>query len=189
MSIRWAAAACAVLAASGLSLHAAAEELQESPNAGLWRVEIGAVAGGFSGESNRDGDFYFAGSIEYGWPVFSRAVLGLKAYPLFLYHEEEGEDGGSEEILGAGAGLFARLYARKDETAGIYAEASIAPIYHSDYLEDNSSRMNFLNSIGVGYEFDNDWHVSLKWEHMSNANLGSDNAGMNGLSLGAGFSF
>jgi hypothetical protein len=49
--------------------------------------------------------------------------------------------------------------------------------------------VNFLTEVGVGYEFDNDWHVALKWRHMSNAGIASRNAGVNGLGIGIGFSF
>ncbi|HOJ32070.1 MAG TPA: acyloxyacyl hydrolase [Candidatus Hydrogenedentes bacterium] len=156
---------------------------------GEWRLELTGVADIHSGKADRDGDFYFTGSIEYGWPIFSRAVLGLKAYPLFLYREKNDGCGDSDLIYGAGAGICARIYAKRDARTGLFAEVSISPIWHSDYLEGNGSRVNFLSEVGLGYDFDNEWHVALKWEHFSNARLNGDNAGVNGIALAVGYRF
>lgn len=154
-----------------------------------WRVEFTGVGGVYSGETERDGDFYFTGSIEYGWPIFSRAVLGLKAYPLFLYREKEDAVGESEWIYGFGAGVSARIYAKRDTRTGLYGEVSVTPVWHTDYFEGNGSRVNFLSEFAIGYDFENDWHVALKWEHLSNARLSGDNAGVNGVGLAVGYRF
>lgn len=156
---------------------------------GEWRLELSGAVDIHSGDADRDGDFYFTGSIEYGWPIFSRAVLGLKTYPLFLYREKDDGFGESDLIYGAGAGMCARIYAKRDVQTGLFAEVSIAPIWHSDYLEGNGSRVNFLSEFGVGYDFENDWHVVVKWEHFSNARLSGENAGVNGIALGVGYRF
>ncbi len=154
-----------------------------------WRLEFTGIADTYSGDVGRDGDFYFTGSLECGWPIFSRAVLGLKTYPLFLYREKEDRYGDSEWIYGAGAGIVARIYAKRDVRTGLYGEVSIAPIWHSDYLEGNGSRVNFLSEFVLGYDFENDWHVALKWEHFSNARLNGDNAGVNGVGFAVGYRF
>lgn len=154
---------------------------------GEWRLEFAGVCAIHSGEKNREGDFYFTGSVEYGWPIFSRAVLGLKAYPLFLYRENAGDR--SETIFGVGAGVCTRIFARRDERTGLYGEAGIGPIWHSDCIQYNASRVNFLIELGIGYEFRNDWHIAVKWEHMSNGRLRGENSGVNGLGLAVGYRF
>jgi hypothetical protein len=41
----------------------------------------------------------------------------------------------------------------------------------------------------VGYQCSENWHVTLKWRHLSNASLGSANKGVNGVALAVGYTF
>ena len=166
-----------------------APALFEDFGEGSWRVEFTAVGGAYSGKVDRGGDFWFTGSVEYDWPIYARAVLGLKAYPLFLYLQDENDDDESDTIHGAGLGIAARFYFSKEERKGFYGEVGASTIWHSRYLERNTSRLNFLSEVGIGYEFRNDWHMAVKWEHISNGGMGSRNAGVNGVGLAFGYTF
>ena len=55
--------------------------------------------------------------------------------------------------------------------------------------EGNSSNVNFLIGLGLGYKFKSNWHTVLKYEHVSNSSLGERNAGANSLGFGFGYSF
>ena len=53
----------------------------------------------------------------------------------------------------------------------------------------SGSRFYFLTGIGVGYKCSQSWHTVLKWEHISNANLGEHNSGVDVVTLGMGYTF
>ena len=85
---------------------------------GRWRIEgMGSIALD-TGRADRDGDFYFTGNVEYEWPVLARMTLGLRFYPLFLYHEKRGADGDSNNIFGVGFGVTSRIYQNAEERDG-----------------------------------------------------------------------
>ncbi len=157
---------------------------------GWWRVEMNGVAGLPASHSSRDGDFLLSGSVEYEWPTetWERATLGLRAYPLFAYHEEaESRD---HTIYGGAIGITGRAYRNKEQHDGLFAELAGAALYQSREFERNTSRFNFCAELGVGYKFpESHWHVTAKFVHISNGGLGSRNSGVNGLGLAVGRSF
>ena len=153
---------------------------------GRWRVELSGFGATYSGKTSRGGDSLFTASVEYEWPIFARVALGLRAYPLFCYHQHDPQS----DIWGAGGGIAGRIYQHKGTLDGWYGEAAASAIWQSDSIEKNSSRVNFLTEPGVGYEFpDTNWHAALKVHHLSNAGLGSENTGTNGLGLSVGYRF
>jgi hypothetical protein len=150
---------------------------------GRWRIELQGVDVIHSKKEERDDDFFFTGNVEYEMPVRIHLTIGVRAYPLFYYSEPH-------PIYGVGAGLVLRLYQHGETYDGLYAEAGSAPIWHSHHFPGNSTRINFLNELGLGYKFRNKpWSISLKYQHISNASTGNDNAGVNGVSLGIGYTF
>jgi len=152
---------------------------------GRWRAEVGASTGFHSGRRSRTGDALVTGNVEYEWPVFARCTLGLRAYPLFLYHQNDPSD----TLWGGGVGGVGRVYQRAGERNGWFGEAGAGVIWHTNHIEGNSATMDFLLEGGVGYQFKNDWHVTLQALHLSNAGLSDDNAGANSLGLAVGFTF
>ena len=150
---------------------------------GRFRLEIQAADVVHSKKEERGDDYFFSGSVEYEMPKGSRFTLGIRAYPLWYYSEPH-------PIYGVAAGVVFRWYQHKDTYDGFYAEAGVAPLWHSHHFAGNSTRVNFLDELGVGYKFaESPWSVSLKYQHLSNAGLGSDNAGVNAISLGVGYTF
>jgi hypothetical protein len=142
-------------------------------------------AGFMAGVSNGEGDFYATAAAAYEYPIANRAVLGLKAIPLFLYFEDD-----SDAIYGAGLGAETRIFLQEDKGyAGLFVQAGITMLWQADYMEDNGSRVNFATAIGAGYEFGNHISVALKFEHISNAGLDEPNAGANGLGIVIGRRF
>ncbi|MCL4218721.1 MAG: acyloxyacyl hydrolase [Candidatus Hydrogenedentes bacterium] len=179
-----------VCAAVSCALPAQADNwINQSFDDGWWRAEFQAAGGAYSGETSRGGDYYVAASIEYEWPVFARCTLGLRFYPLFLFHEEEDEDYGAGTIYGGAFGIAGRMYRNPEERRGWFAEAGVALLLHSDKFEGNGGNLNFLNEIGVGYKWRNDWHLSVKWEHISNGGTSRPNSGVNTFALAVGKSF
>jgi hypothetical protein len=138
-----------------------------------------------SGKESRDGDFTLLGAAEYEFPASARVTLGLRLLPIFLY--EPGH--GGETVAGGGIGLSARLYEMAEEHRGFFGEITLNALAHNNEIPENSSSVNFLSSLGAGYQFQNDWHIVVRVQHISNAGLGSDNTGANGIALGFGYSF
>lgn len=152
---------------------------------GRWRVEAGVSTGFHSGRRDRTGDTLVKGSVEYEWPVFARASLGLRAYPLFSYIQNDP----SETLWGGGFGAVGRVYQKKEERRGFFAEAGANVIFHSNHIDGNSANMDFMLEGGVGYQFKNNWHVTLQVSHLSNGGLAEDNAGANSVGLAVGYTF
>lgn len=152
---------------------------------GRWRVEAGASTGFHSGRRSRTGDMLVTGNVEYEWPVYARCTLGLRAYPLFLYHQNDPND----TLWGGGVGGVGRYYQRAGERNGWFGEAGAGIIWHTNHIDGNSATMDFLLEGGVGYQFKNNWHVTLQASHISNAGLSDNNAGANSLGLAVGFTF
>lgn len=152
---------------------------------GRWRTEMGVSTGFHSGRRDRSGDVVVKGSIEYEWPVFERCALGLRAYPLFLYKQNDP----SETLWGGGVGAVGRVYQVAGERRGWYGEGGAAVLGHTNHIEGNSGSINFMLEAGVGYHFRNDWHVALQVMHISNGGTSDDNAGANSVGLAVGFTF
>ncbi|MBN2307685.1 MAG: acyloxyacyl hydrolase, partial [Candidatus Hydrogenedentes bacterium] len=106
--------------------------------------------------------------------------------PLFVYDQHEPD----ETLWGGGVGLATRIYRNTETFDGFFAEAGAGLIGHDGKLEGNSASIDFLLEAGVGYRFpDTDWHVALKFNHLSNGGLASSNGGTNGFGLGFGYRF
>lgn len=152
---------------------------------GRWRIEAGVATGFHSGRRDRGGDVMVTGNVEYEWPVFARCTLGLRAYPLFLYKQDDPND----TLWGGGVGGVGRIYQNAGDRNGWFAEAGAGIIWHTNHINGNSATMDFMLEGGVGYQFKNNWHVTLQASHLSNAGLSDDNAGANSIGLAAGFTF
>ena len=156
---------------------------------GRWRLEFTGMGGVYSGKVDREGDWYATGSIEYEVPAFDHATFGLRFYPLFWYEEDEDKRGDAGVIHGAAFGVAARYYQRAETRSGWFGELGVSALVHDEEFEKNSSQVNFLNELGLGYKWEEHWHVAVKWEHISNAGIGSRNSGVNGVGLAFGYTF
>jgi hypothetical protein len=168
---------------------------------GLWRVELNNDFGVHQGSRDRSGDYSVNAVVEYEIPATPRATLGLRMLPLFVYDQnggddyrsfrrifqEEGEGGGT--VWGGGFGIGGRVYQVKDEYRGWYGEATVSTLFHAEKFNGNSSNLNFVTGLGVGYQFKSDWHVQVHYQHISNGSLGDENSGANALGFGIGYRF
>lgn len=149
---------------------------------GMWRVELAVSGGIHSGTKSRSGDVLYTSFIEYEVPVLPRATLGLRLLPMFIYDSPT-------NVWGGGVGLSARFYEHKDIYEGLYVETWGHAIYHEHRISGNSSNFNFLIGAGLGYQFPNNWHAIIRYDHISNAGIGNRNAGVNAIGLGIGYRF
>lgn len=159
---------------------------QAEEHTGTWRAGIEISRESRSAKGDRDGDSFVAGSIEYEWPIFDRAAVGVLARPLFIYFQDEG----SETIYGTSAGVTARMYGQKYTRSGPFLEVGCSALWHSRSFNENGARVNLWSEAGAGYQFaSSPWYMALKWHHMSNAGLHGDNAGIDGFTISAGYRF
>ena len=152
---------------------------------GKWRLELSAFSGIHQGTRDRTGDLNVNAVAEYESPMGGRWTLGLRLQPLFYYRDELG----NENVYGIGFGPSLRLYQKKVERRGWFAEISVTALLHTPQIGGNSSSLNFSSEFGVGYKFKSHWHVSGQWQHISNGSLGGRNAAANGVGIGIGFTF
>ncbi len=153
---------------------------------GRWQLELAGSAGIHSGGASRSGDYMLKALVEYETPFSSRCTLGLRLLPLFVYDQD---CRGADTVWGAGVGLGVRVYSVANEYRGWFAEGGVHALGHKNRFAGNSSNINFLTGVGAGYKCKAGWHGVLRWEHISNANLGSDNSGANVVTLGVGYAF
>lgn len=74
----------------------------------------------------------------------------------------------------------------------LYFEAGVGVAYFSkEYLDHKRFGMNFQfkESIGFGYKFTDNIEATLKYNHYSNADLASENAGLDFIGLRVIYSF
>lgn len=167
---------------------------------GHWRVELAVGTGVDSGSTDRGGDILTIGSVEWEFPVSNHVALGLRLLPLVAY----GQDGSSHDwhddwfhdndddgdtVWGGGFGFVTRVYQVAEEQRGIFLEMEANALFHANQFNGNNSNVNFLTGIGLGYKFKRDFHLTTRFEHISNAGLGDDNAGVNAVTLAFGYSF
>lgn len=149
---------------------------------GDWRLQVSGLYN-FEEADSDPADYFVTGSVEYEFPAYPHGKLGLRLYPLFYYPS-------AHDVWGAGFGLSTRIYQHHKTFDGLFGEFEASTLWLSDYIECNSSRVNFLCGAGLGYKFPNSgWDISVKYAHISNCGLGDKNTGSNGIGLALGYSF
>ncbi|MBP8131023.1 MAG: acyloxyacyl hydrolase [Candidatus Hydrogenedentes bacterium] len=151
---------------------------------GHWRLELSGGAGIHSGSTDRQGNTLVTGSVEYEFPATARTTLGLRLLPLLIYDQDD-----YATAVGGGIGLSGRLYQHAQEYRGWFGELEASAVGHDGKIRGNSASVNFLTGVGVGYKFKSNWHATLRYEHISNAGLGKNNAGANSIGLAFGYTF
>lgn len=150
----------------------------------MWRLEVTGAAGLHTNKRNRRDDWMGTITVEYEIPVTGRLTAGLRLLPILVYEQHK-----DKTVFAAGIGTVLRYYIMKDEYRGFYLETEAHPMGNYPRIRGNSSHFNFLTGVGMGYKCKKDFHTSLKFEHISNANIGRRNEGTNMISIGMGYTF
>lgn len=76
---------------------------------------------------------------------------------------------------------------------GPYVEAGVGPHLLSELYDNNkkqlSTRFQFGSLIGIGYSFNQNWEIGLRYQHYSNASIKKPNDGVNFLIGRVGYRF
>jgi hypothetical protein len=188
-----------VVAALACALPASALSFED----GRWRLELSGGAAVDQGGWDRDGDTMWTGYVDYEMPATKHLALSLRAAPLYLYTQDSDSSNHSwwrevfhhhhhdydSTVWGAGAGLAGRVYQKGGSYEGIFLELEALALLHDGRIAGDSSNVDFLTGVGVGYQFNTNWHAIFRVEHTSNAGLGGDNAGVNTVRMGVGYRF
>lgn len=156
---------------------------------GRWRLEIQGVVGTNIGKGKHTDDHYAVVELEYEMPIAERWTFALKVLPLLIMDQSDDDDDFDHTIFGGGAGVGLRVYQIPEERRGFFFEAGASLIGHKNEFSGNGSNINFLTEFGIGYKWKNDWHITGKWEHISNASTDEDNDGVNAWGLAVGKTF
>ncbi|HPO13808.1 MAG TPA: acyloxyacyl hydrolase [Candidatus Hydrogenedentes bacterium] len=151
-----------------------------------WQLSI-TGSGGLptsSEHADRGGDGMLTGTVDYEIPVMAYGSIGPRIMPLFLYFQSHGD-----VVWGMGGGLMSRVYTVKNEQRGFFIEGEALVLGHINKFHDDTSYVDFITGGGVGYKCKANWHALVKFEHISNAGMGEDNAGVNTLGLSVGYTF
>jgi hypothetical protein len=148
---------------------------------------VGARAG-FSATSSGD-NFYqsdaFANwNLPWGWELGKEWHLQTRL-DFAVGWLGEGRDNGVVGSLGPSLVL---------SRAGlpVSLDGGISPtlLSRSDFgVKNFSTDIQFTTHVGVNWDFATHWRVSYRFQHMSNANLGSQNPGLNMHFLGLSYVF
>lgn len=178
---------------------------------GKWRLEISAHSGLDIG-ADRSGDVLLLSTVEYEIPLSGHVALGLKLHPLFTYEQDEldidhflgggvrsalrdlefdfdAPDRGGDSVWGGGIGLGVRIYQVKTERRGLFLDLGVSALAHTGELNKDDSNLDFKSGVGLGYQFAFGLNTQVRFDHLSNASLGNENAGSNMVGLGLGFRF
>lgn len=166
-------------------------EYYENFDQGRWKLEISTTRLGQADQyiENKE-DTQLVSNIDYEWPLDGNQTLSLRIIPMLYYYIDNDRLTGREsvDIYSVGAGLAWKMYENPTHD-GIFLDLGAAPIWNSDDFPGNSARFNFLLNVGLGYQFENGWSTAIKYYHISNANLGDRNRGVDTFALTAGYRF
>lgn len=123
--------------------------------------------------------------FDIGKELSHRTNLSLRLLPVFGYIQE----GNIEDIIGFGIGGVLRVYFKKNQERGFFAEIHEVVCIHENKFIGNDSNINFYSSAGIGYQFCPNWDLLLRFGHISNADIKNANEGVNLLGLGVGYTF
>lgn len=134
------------------------------------------------------------GRILAAWESLSLEYT-LDIFPAAVVFEPDDVRSGNSTIYGAGLSpLGLKVNFGQESWIKPFVAASVGFLYFQDDVPvPHSSRFNFTPEIGVGVQFflapKRAVTLGYKFHHMSNANTGSSNPGMDSHVIYAGFSF
>lgn len=127
----------------------------------------------------------FVPNFEVSWPVASRLELGVELHPVFWVSQPPTPDGTDRKTTLAFAGdAVLRWYpVRTGRRIAPYTEVALGLCGSTDRTPPSGTRLNFLVQAGIGLavKTGRSWStvVGWRWFHISNANFGEKNPGVN----------
>jgi len=121
--------------------------------------------------------------------LVARFELGVELHPVLVIRQPREPSGeGRQNVLAVAADLILRWYPLPPGArVAPYVEAAVGPCWSSEPVPARGTRVNFLVEGGAGLVLRTGarWStvIGWRWVHLSNANLGANNPGVNFSSL------
>ena len=144
------------------------------------------------GSAASDFDGVTLGIVDAGvtWYVAEGVGFGVFAEGLYA---SLGDGAGDGDSWGGGGGALVRWHFVREETWTVFAEAGCGVVVSSEAIPDRGTTTNFTPRVNIGASFalspTSDLLVRAGWFHMSNAQTGEENDGVDAASIGIGLSF
>ncbi|MBM43904.1 MAG: hypothetical protein CMJ36_02675 [Phycisphaerae bacterium] len=138
-----------------------------------------SLLGGWGVDIKHDHDQEIAFGLKWEYFIVDTFAFAPEL-KLFGFFQDDGGDafGGGLDLL------FAWHFVRHD-TWSIYADAGVGLLGTTDEVPPGGSEFNFTPQAGLGVTWDvgnnNRWFVGVRWHHISNAGLYSDNPGRDSI--------
>ena len=149
-----------------------------------------------NGSAASDFDGVSLGIVDAGvtWYVADGIGFGVFAEGLYASLGDgagAGESGG--DSWGGGGGALVRWIFVREESWSMFAEAGCGVVVSSEAIPDRGSTTNFTPRVNIGATFElsstSALLVRAGWFHMSNAQTGDENDGVDAAAIGLGLSF
>ncbi len=127
----------------------------------------------------------FVPNLEISWPVASRLELGAELHPVFWVNQPRTPDGADRRtaLAFAGDAILRWFPVRTGGGLAPYTELALGLCGATDRIPPSGTQLNFLVQAGVGMavKTGKSWStvVGWRWFHISNANFGEHNPGVN----------
>lgn len=148
------------------------------------RLEIGT--GVRIGHNSNEADGTLISLIlDFSKKTSEHSEVSIRTLPTFTYFQTKGE----EDLFGFGVGIAYRVYFKESFVKSPYIELHEILSLHQNKFEGNDSNINFNSAITIGYQINDNWDLSLRFSHFSNAKLKENNDSTNLISLCTGYKF
>jgi hypothetical protein len=144
------------------------------------------------GSAASDFDGVTLGIVDAGvtWYVTEGVGFGVFAEGLYA---SLGDGAGDGDSWGGGGGALVRWHFVREESWTVFAEAGCGVVVSSEAIPDRGTTTNFTPRVNIGATFalspTSSLLVRAGWFHMSNAQIGQENDGVDAASIGIGLSF
>ena len=148
------------------------------------------------GSAASDFDGVTLGIVDAGVTWYVAEGVGFGVFAEGLYASlgdgaDAGESGG--DSWGGGGGALVRWHLVREATWTVFAEAGCGVVVSSEAIPERGTTTNFTPRVNIGASFalspTSDLLVRAGWFHMSNAQTGQENDGVDAASIGIGLSF
>jgi len=144
------------------------------------------------GSAASDFDGVTLGIVDAGvsWYVADGVAFGLFGEGIYASLDEDAGDGDS---WGGGGGALVRWLFVREATWSMFVEGGCGVVVLSEAVPERGTTTNFTPRINVGATFalspTSDLFVRAGWFHLSNAQTGDENDGVDALAVGIGVSW
>lgn len=144
------------------------------------------------GSAASDFDGVTLGIVDAGVTWYVAEGVGFGVFVEGLY-ASLGDGAGDGDSWGGGGGALVRWHFVREETWTVFAEAGCGVVVSSEAVPDRGTTTNFTPRVNIGASFalspTSSLLVRAGWFHMSNAQIGQENDGVDAASIGIGLSF